>query len=253
MAEPSAQAQTPSSRQVSAGNGVEWWTSAWKLLFNRGATGVWIGMWIIVFILFLVLHWILHWIPFVGWAVTHIGWIVVFGGLMLASRKTDQGTPPAVGDMFAGFGSALGSLVITAVLLMVAELVIFGILFVAGAGALFGALSGTTSVMTIFGASSALLLLVGLVLLIPVAMASWLAPALIVLRQQAPVSALKASLAACWGNLGALTIYGLLWIGFAIIASIPIGLGWLILAPLTILSTYTAYRDLFEPEQATAS
>ena len=76
--------------------------------------------------------------------------------------------------------------------------------------------------------------------------AAWLAPALIVLQKQPPFEALKTSLAACWANLGALTIYGLLWIGFAIIASIPLMLGWLVLAPLMVLSTYAAYRDLFE-------
>jgi len=64
------------------------------------------------------------------------------------------------------------------------------------------------------------------------------------------VEALKASLSACWANLGALAVYGLLWIAFAIIASIPLGLGWLVLAPLMVLSTYAAYQDLFETQQA---
>ncbi len=252
MPETSAQAQTPSFRQVSSGNGVDWWSSAWKLLFNRGATAIWIVMWVIAFVILVVLHWI----PFIGSFAGQIAWFVFMGGWMLASRKTDESTPPALGDLFAGTGAPLGSLMVAAVLVLVAELVIVGVMFVGGAsaavGALFGGL-GRPGVMAGLGATSALLILIGLVLLIPVFMAAWLAPALIVFRQQPPVEALKTSLRACWANLGALTIYGLLWIGFAIIATIPLGLGWLILAPLSILSTYVAYRDLFEPEQATAS
>jgi uncharacterized membrane protein len=253
MAEASTQAQTPSFRQVRSGNGVDWWSSAWKLLFNRGATAIWIVMWVIAFVILFVLHWI----PVIGSFAGQIGWFVFMGGLMLASRKTEQSTPPGLGDLFSGTGAPLGSLIITAVLVLVAELVILGVLFVAGAGAVagafFGGMAGSAGVMAGLGATSLLLLLLGLVLLIPVGMAAWLAPALIVFRQQQPLEALKTSLAACWANLGPLTIYGLVWIGFAIVASIPFGLGWLVLAPLSILSTYAAYRDLFEPEQAAAT
>jgi uncharacterized membrane protein len=60
------------------------------------------------------------------------------------------------------------------------------------------------------------------------------------------VEALKASLAACRANLGALTVYGLLWIAFAFATLFTLGIGWLVLWPLMVLSTYAAYRDLFE-------
>jgi len=243
--------QTPSFRQLQSGSGVEWWRTAWQLLFHRGATVVWIVMWVVAFVILAVLHWV----PVVGWIAGQIGWFVFFGGLMLASRKTDQSAAPTVADLFGGFGPQLGSLVIGAALLMVAELLIFGAMFVAGAGTAVGVLlsgvSGTAGLLAGLGVTSLLLLLIALVLLIPVGMAAWLAPALIVLRQQQPVEALKASLAACWANLGPLTVYGLLWIAFAIVASIPFGLGWLVLAPLTVLSTYVAYKDLFEFQQAT--
>jgi len=82
--------------------------------------------------------------------------------------------------------------------------------------------------------------------MLPIGMGAWLGPALIVLRGQPPIDALRDSLAACWANPGALAIYGLLWIAFAIVASIPFGLGWPVLAPLMALSTYAAYKDLFE-------
>jgi len=33
--------------------------------------------------------------------------------------------------------------------------------------------------------------------------------------------------------------------GLAIVASIPLALGWLVLGPMTIASVYTAYRDIY--------
>jgi uncharacterized membrane protein len=249
--EPSAQAPASSFRRVDSSHGVEWWSAAWKLLFNRGATAVWIVMWVIAFVIYLLLH-IFH---IIGSIVAHVGLFIMAGGMMLAARKTEQGTAPAIGDLFSGFGAPLGPLVIAGALVMAAALVVYGALVIAGAGALFAAfyaaMAGNVALLAGLGATSLLLLLVALVLLLPVVMAAWLAPALIVFRQQPPVEALKASLAACWANLGALTVYGLLGIVFSIIATVPFLLGWFVLGPLIVLSAYTTYRDLLD-SQATS-
>lgn len=245
MQEPSLQLQTPPIRQVDSGHGIAWWSSAWQLLFNRGAALIWIVMCLVA----VVIYGVLHLFTLFGAIAAHLALFLFGGGLMLAARKTDQGTVPAFADLFAGFGAPLGSLVIGAALLMVAALLIIGILGVAGAGAaygaIYGAMTGNIGLLAGLGATSLVLLLAALVLLIPVGMAAWLSPALVVLRQQQPVEALKASLAACWANLGALAVYGLLWIAFAIVATISV-VGWLVLWPLMVLSTYAAYRDLYE-------
>jgi uncharacterized membrane protein len=249
MQQPSLQVQAPAFRRVNAGRGGDWWSTAWKLMFERGAAGVWIVMTLIV----IIICGPLHLVPLLGSIAAQIIWFVFAGGLMLAARKTEQGTSPAVGDLFSGFGPSLGPLALVAVLVMVGVLLVFGVLAMAGISAVVGAVTGfatgNLAALASLGAASLLLLLVGLLLLLPIGMAAWLAPALVVFRQQAPFEALKTSLAACWANLSALTLYGLLWIGFAVIASIPLGLGWLVLAPLMVLSTYAAYRDLFEPPQ----
>jgi len=246
MQEPATEPAIPAFRRVEAGHGVNWWSSAWRLMFHRGAAGVWIVMVLIV----MIIGGLLHVVPVLGSLAAQIAWFLFAGGLMLAARKTDEGTGPAIGDLFSGFGPFLGSLVIAAVLMMVGFLLAFGVLSLAGATAflagLLGFASGNVGALASLGATSVLLVLAALLLLMPLGMAAWLAPALIVLQKQPPFEALKTSLAACWANLGALTIYGLLWIVFAIIASIPLMLGWLVLAPLMVLSTYAAYRDLFE-------
>jgi len=79
-----------------------------------------------------------------------------------------------------------------------------------------------------------------------VAMAYWFAPLLVVLNGEEPIAALKKSFRACWQNLGAVTIYGLILIGLAIVAAIPLGLGFLVLVPVMAGSWYASWREMFD-------
>ena len=84
------------------------------------------------------------------------------------------------------------------------------------------------------------------VLSTPVMMAYWFAPPLIVLNGEEPIAAMKKSFRACWVNVGATLVYGLIWIGLAIVASIPFGLGWIVLAPVMAGSWYASWRETFD-------
>ncbi|HEY4037459.1 MAG TPA: BPSS1780 family membrane protein [Burkholderiaceae bacterium] len=233
-------------------HGVQWWSSAWRLLFHRSAAGVWIGTCLIA----LLMYFVLHVFELLVHIVANIGVFVLAGGLMIAAHKTHEGTPPVFGDLFAGFGPTLSPLVIAGALLTVAMLVIEGAAFVAGVGSLigafYGALSGNLPLFAGLSLFTLLVALVALLLLVPIGMAAWLAPALITLQKQPPVEALKASFSACWANLGPLTVYGLLWIAFTIVSMFTLFLLLLVLGPpLLALSTYAAYSDLFEASTLT--
>jgi uncharacterized membrane protein len=76
-------------------------------------------------------------------------------------------------------------------------------------------------------------------------MAIWFAPALVVLRNVAPVEAMKASFAACLKNTVPLLVYSVLYLVAAIVASIPFGLGWIVLMPVLMLTLYVSYKDIF--------
>jgi uncharacterized membrane protein len=78
------------------------------------------------------------------------------------------------------------------------------------------------------------------------AIALWFAPALVVFDDVAPIEALKESWSASMRNIVPFLIYGVLWIIAAVVASIPLMLGWFVLMPLTLLSMYRAYVDIFE-------
>jgi uncharacterized membrane protein len=87
--------------------------------------------------------------------------------------------------------------------------------------------------------------LIGLGLTLLAAMAYWFAPALVVLNGETPVAALQKSFAASLRNVGAFLLYGVIYIGLAIVASIPFGLGWLVLGPMIVGSCYAGWRTIF--------
>jgi hypothetical protein len=233
----------PEPRAVDAGRGLAWWTEAWPL-FTRAAL-----MWIVLLLVFLVIGVVAGAIPFVGGLAFSLVTPVFGGSMMLAARKVDGGGALEFGDLFAGFRDKLSPLLVLGALLLVVSIAIGALAFVFGLGAAVGALAGGAAERP--GAALAALgagmfgLLVVLALLVPVAMAFWFAPALVALRDLQPVAALKSSFAACLRNVVPMLVYSVLYIVAAIVAAIPFGLGWIVLLPLTVLTLYTSYRDIY--------
>lgn len=231
-------------RQVESGRGSAWWSEAWAL-FNRQA-----GMWVACGVVFFVILVALHFVPMLGWLAGSLLTPVFIGGWMLAARKVDGGGALDLADLFDGFKGHFGALLTLGALVLVANLVIGAVVGALGFGAFMGAMAGGAMHSGMgMGASigaGVLAALVGLVLFLAVAAALWFAPALVVLGQVAPVEALKASLRASLGNVVPFLIYGVIYLVAAILASVLLGLGWLVLGPMTLLSIYTSYKDIYE-------
>jgi uncharacterized membrane protein len=86
---------------------------------------------------------------------------------------------------------------------------------------------------------------VALLLFVPLLMALWFAPALVMLDQVSAGDAMKSSLAASVRNWLPFTVYGLLSLVLLVVAAIPLMLGYLILIPVMLGSMYASYRDIF--------
>ena len=56
---------------------------------------------------------------------------------------------------------------------------------------------------------------------------------------------MKASFVACLKNILPFFVYSVIATLLALVASIPMGLGWLVLGPVMAASLYTSYRDIF--------
>lgn len=230
-------------RSVDAGRGIGWWTEAWAV-FTRNA-----GMWIVLALILLVIMIVLSVIPLLGSIAASLLTPVFVGSWMLASRKVEAGGTLEVGDLFLGFQDKLTPLLVLGALLLAASLVTFFVVGALGFGAVMGLFAGGSQnsaggVMAAIGAGM-MALLVGLVVGVLLAMAFWFAPALVVFRNAAPVDALRASFASNLKNLVAFIVYGLIYLVAAVVASIPFGLGWLVLIPLSLLTVYVSYKDVF--------
>jgi hypothetical protein len=209
------------------------------------------GMWIVLAVVLIVITVVLGMIPFLGGLALSFLMPVFAGGLLLAARKVDAGGALEFADLFAGFREKLSPLLVLGALLLAAGVLIGVVGGLFGFGAALGIFAGGAgqSAGTIFAALGAGLFGVLLMLIVAllVGMAIWFAPALVVFGDVAPVAAMKASFDACLKNMLPMLVYGVLYVIAAIIASIPFGLGWIVLLPVLILTAYTSYRDVFEP------
>lgn len=231
-------------RTMDAGRGAAWWTESWDMFMKNP------GMWLLFGVIFLVGTVVLHFIPLLGSLVAAALTQVIVGGWMLSARKLESGGTLEAADLFEGFKDKLNPLLILGALALAATLVIGLVVGVIGGGAVLGLVAsgaaGSTGGVLMGAAFGMLAMLIGFGIAFVFAMALWFAPALVVFRGLEPIDALKASWSASLGNVAAFLVYGLIWIVAAVVASIPLGLGWLVLVPLTMLSMYCSYKDIFE-------
>lgn len=236
----------PQPRAVATDRGLGWWTDAWAL-FTKAAL-----MWVALALILIVGLGVVGLVPVLGAVAIGLVSPVLLASWMLAARKVEGGGALEVGDLFIGFqGPHLQPLLVLGALLL-AALVVVGIVGgVLGAGAVFGMVMGgaTRSAGGVMAAAGMgfMVLAVCLVLGVLVSMALWFAPALVVLRNVPPVEAVKLSIAATLKNWLPFLVFSVLYIVASIVASIPFGLGWLVLAPVAMLAVYVSYRDVFEP------
>jgi uncharacterized membrane protein len=228
---------------VAAGNGWQWIADAWGYFKQQP------GVWIAVVIVFLVIFFALTFIPVVGGLAAALLGPVFAGGVAIGCQAQRQGGELEIGHLFAGFKQNTGKLVLIGVFNLVAWLII-GVVVAIIAGASVAAMmmgGGDMSGGRAAAGVGAIMLavLLALALSVPVYMAVWFAAPLVALNDFDPIAALKASFVACLKNVVPFLLYGVVLFAFAIVASIPLGLGWLVLGPVLAASVYTAYRDIF--------
>ena len=243
-------ASAPPPRQLAVGEGAAWWGESWRIFCASPA--VWIG----IFVLFVVLSIALVMVPIVGNIVQTVLIPVFAGGVMLGCHALARGEPLRIGHLFEGFQGGRFSPLLVLGLLWLAFICVSAIVLVAtifltfGMAGLEAILNSDPMTMDYHALASAgmAVFIVGLIALaitLLFAMAYWFAPALVVLNGEPPMSALRKSFEASWRNFGAFLLYGLIYIGLAIVATIPAGLGWLVLGPMVVGSCYAGWRTIF--------
>lgn len=235
-------------RTVGLSQGWRWIVAGFQL-FGKNPL-----IWIVFFLIYLGMELVLAvFVPVVGAVASALLDPVLIAGFMAGCRALELDEELEIGHLFAGFSAnvrqlvALGGIyllgkILVVILAMGLIGVIHGPMPELDLSALDPADPAILPVLTQFMAMGALVL----ALLVPLLMAYWFAPALVLFDGLGARAAMKLSFAACVGNILPFTLYGLAGMALFVLGSIPFGLGLLAVIPvLFATSIYTAYRDIF--------
>ena len=231
----------PAGRNVDAGRGLEWLKQGWQLFVKNP------GMWIAIAVILMVIVVVLSLIPVVGSLAANFLMPVFAGGILLGCKSLTEGGDFGIDSLFAGFKQNTTNLILVGVFYMVGMIAIMLVVFFIGGGAaITGGLIGRGPGVGVAMGGFFLAMLVFMVLMVPLAMAVWFAPALVVFHNVAPIEAMKASFFACLKNFVPFLVYGVILFVLCIIAMIPFGLGMLVMVPVMMGSVYASYVEIFE-------
>jgi uncharacterized membrane protein len=259
---------------VPAGNGWLWLKDAYALF--RARPGAWLGAIMIIYLINIVISLV----PLVGGLVGFLLGPVFAGGIMAGARELDRRGTARAGMVFDGFSGPAAQLVLVGVLyllglflvIMASGIIAIGVGAVSPA-ALEAMASNDPQVIATALAPTGLLLMLLIVMAlgVPLLMAYWFAPALVMLEDMTALEAMQNSFRGCWMNILPFLVYGLgllgIGVGFAVTFGLLAGffsflpgavagvLGFiavvlavpvvLAVAAVAAISQYTGYRDIF--------
>jgi uncharacterized membrane protein len=228
-------------RAVAAGRGWDWIAGSWALFKKQP------GMWILLFVLLFVAFAAMGLVPFAGSIATFVLSPVLGAGVFVAGRAAHEGRALEVGQLLAGFRERFGTLAAVGGIYLGAAVVIALAVGLAIGVHVWSMMGGTMPDTSTPAAALTVILglLIMLALLLPVMMAVWFAPALVLFHGRGALEAMQDSFIGCLKNIVPMVVYGAVALVLGVLASIPFGLGWLVLGPVLMASLYDSYRDIF--------
>ncbi len=227
---------------VPASHGWTWIAGGWEL-FKR-QPGIWVAIAIIAIVIFIAYYFMRAFGNILGILFTP----VFTAGVVIGAKALDEGRKLEIAHLFAGFTNRFGALIAVGAIylaLLLAIVVVSARVTGVSVWVMLGA--GPDLASATMGEIISILLawLIALGLMVPVFMAVWFAPPLAVFNELGAFGALKASFLGCLRNIVPFLIYGLILFCLALLATIPVLLGWLVLGPVIGASIYTSYRDIY--------
>ena len=172
-------------------------------------------------------------------------------GLMMACKQQEEGGEISISVAFSGFSHKTGQLAIIGLAYLISNIAIIMVIvvlmfFIVGGAADISQLETMEPEVVVRNLVNVFLaMLIGLALYLPVVMALWFAPAIVVFNDVSAVDAMKDSLKGCLLNVLPFLLYGVVVLLLMILATLPLFLGWFILLPVLTASVYLSYRDIY--------
>lgn len=230
-------------RQVDAKQGWQWIVTGFYIFRQIPL------VWILLCTTLLLIAVTLSLIPMAGQFIFTLLSPVFLAGLMIGCRALEQGEKLEVAHLLAGFRNTPGPLITIGGIYLVGQVLILGLFMLVGGDVLMDLLIDGKRVdeneLKSVSGNMLSASLVGLTLSVPLMMATWFAPLLVIFNGMAAVDAMRLSFVACLKNIIAFQIYGITLVALVILATMPYGLGLFILIPTLFGSIYASYRDIF--------
>ncbi|MCG6932590.1 MAG: hypothetical protein LJE57_03030 [Gallionella sp.] len=211
-------------------------------------------LWIVLLFICMVAAVVISSVPIVGQPLMSLLVPAIMVGLMSGCRSLSQGDELELTHLLSGFRRHTSQLVTLGGISLASQYLILGLMMAVGGSALVGMLMSDRpetdpTVMMHALAGAGLAVVVGIALFSLLIMAMQFAPMLVYFRNVPPLHAMKLSLRAFLSNALPMLLYGITFMLLAMLASIPMMLGWLILLPMVFTTLYASYNDIFPPLQ----
>jgi hypothetical protein len=252
-----------------ASHGVSWLRQAFAMLWAHRVR------WLLLLLTYYLVLLSIRALPYAGLFVVPLLKPVFAVGFLAAAWSQERGEVPAIRQLFAGFRANLRALLLLGIVFVVGMTCAIAATWLIDGGKLLEAMSGKVIVdeALLANADVQTAMLFGALLALPILLALWFAPALVVFQDCDAPRALATSLRAAVANWRPIAMYALLlflYIGvlptfvLALIAAmVPeeaaytvaaiVLLPYLALIIATVhVSDYVSYRDIFHPDERAA-
>ncbi len=230
------------ARIADVSRGVAWFTGGWRLFMKNP------GVWVVLGVIFIASLFVLALIPLLGQLLIALFAPVLSAGLLHAAREADNGRALEIPHVLQGFREkekltpllSLGGVALAGLILSIA------LAFAIGGASMVAMMAGRHEMGGGAAAGVLVALLAVLLVQLVVAMALVYAVPLVMFKAMPATQALGSSLKACLRNFLPLTVFGVIYLFVAVVATVPFFLGWIVLLPASAGMLYLSYKDLYE-------
>lgn len=229
---------------------LQWFKQGWEIFMHAPI------QWVLMLLVFFALSIVLNFIPFIGPLALLIITPALWAGLFICADKANKQENFKVMDLFSVLqdSSIRNPFLILGGISILFQITIW-LLGMAGmlAGSHVGAMTtdgqmagSDMGVLALSGGMSIFGILLVLIIAITYTLAMVYAIPLLLFSKIGIKDALLLSLKAGFSNIVPMLLAGIIFFILIFIAMIPLGLGFLVLVPVSIGAVYTSYLDIFD-------
>ncbi|MEJ2610461.1 MAG: BPSS1780 family membrane protein [Candidatus Thiodiazotropha sp.] len=171
---------------------------------------------------------------------------------MMGCHEQEEGGQFSVSHLFAGFSQNVVQTLLLGVLYLLLFFMVVGGIHYLMFGSISGLMSGEAAYLndtykSFMSVSGMAMAGIGFIFVVSIMlfMANMFAPALVALDDLSAWQAMKMSFVGCLKNILPLIVYSIVAVLLLVLGALPVKLGLLVVYPILIGATYSAYRDIF--------